>query len=64
MYVVVEIDPATGENHVLIPRSSMVQIHPTLQSAESHRNWYIDRIYVEDTSLGDQQVRIYRLEPV
>jgi hypothetical protein len=42
----------------------MVQVHPTLEAAEQHRDWYIDHIYVEDRDLGERCVRIFRLEPV
>jgi hypothetical protein len=64
LYVVVETDPETRESHVLFPRTSLVQIHQTLESAERHRDWYVDHIYVEDPLMGRDCVRIYLLEPV
>jgi hypothetical protein len=64
LYVVVEADPATNESQVLFPRTSMVQVHQTLESAERHRHWYIDHVYQEDPALGQQCVRLYRLQPV
>jgi hypothetical protein len=64
LYVVVEFDPETGLNHVLFPRFSMAQVHETLDSAEEHRNWYVNAVYQEDPGAGDRLVRIYRLEPV
>jgi hypothetical protein len=64
VYVVVETDPAANESHVLVPRTTMAQIHATLESAERHRDWYVEHIYVEDPALGRAQVRIYRLQPV
>jgi hypothetical protein len=42
----------------------MVQVHQTLESAERHRDWYIDHIYAEDRDLGGRSVRIFRLEPL
>jgi hypothetical protein len=64
LYVVVETDPGTNESHVLFPRGSMVQVHATLETAERHRSWYIDHVYVEDSEMGQQTVRIFRLKPV
>lgn len=64
MYIVVEFDPDMGQHHVLFPRYSMAQIHQTLESAEQHRDWYVDAIYIEDPEAGAERVRIYRLEPV
>jgi hypothetical protein len=63
LYVVIETDPENQESHVLFPRGSMVQIHETLESAERHRDWYVDHIYVEDLCKGRQSVTIYRLKP-
>ena len=64
MYIVVEHDPALDQHHVLFPRYSMAQIHSTLGSAQQHRDWYVEAIYVEDPDLGHERVRIYRLEAV
>jgi hypothetical protein len=64
LYIVVEFDPDMGQHHVLFPRYSMAQIHQTLESAEQHRDWYVDAIYIEDPEAGAERVRIYRLEPV
>lgn len=62
MFVVVEFDPQMAQHHVLFPRYSMAQIHRTLESAQQHRDWYVEAIYVEDPETGYQRVRIYRLE--
>jgi hypothetical protein len=64
LYIVVEFDPDMGQHHVLFPRYSMAQIHQTLESAEQHRDWYVDAVYIEDPDAGAERVRIYRLEPV
>jgi hypothetical protein len=64
LYVVVEFDPEMGRHHVLFPRFSMAQVHPTLESATQHRDWYVEAIYAEDPAAGLQRVGVYRLEPV
>lgn len=64
MYIVVEFDPQIGLHHVLVPPYSMAQIHETLDSAIQHRNWYISATYLPGRAIGDEQVRIYRLEDV